>query len=82
MNNLKLFFSALTVSFAILSLTKAMPTDISMSITFICLAVTMLINSKDCINKKQKKTAVYFLVLGVFLLIITAYNIASLIWKI
>ena len=82
MNNLKLFFSALTVSFAILSLTNAMSTDIAMSIMFICFAVTMFINSKESINKKQKKMAICFFVLGVFLLLITAYNVASFIWKI
>ncbi len=38
MKNLKLFFSALTVAFAILGLTKALSTDITMPITFVCLA--------------------------------------------
>ena len=82
MKNLKLFFSALTVAFAILGLTKALSTDITMPITFICLATTMFITSKEYKDKQQKNTAVYFLLLGLFLLIVTAYNVASLIWGI
>jgi hypothetical protein len=82
MKNLKLFFSALTVAFAILDLTKALSTDITMPITFICLATTMFITSKEYKDKHQKNTAVYFLLLGLFLLIVTAYNVASLIWAI
>ena len=82
MKNLKLFFSALTVAFAILGLTKALSTDITMPITFICLATTMFITSKEYKDKQQKNTAVYFLLLGLFLLIVTAYNVASMIWGI
>lgn len=82
MKNLKLFFSSLTVAFAILGLTKALSTDITMSITFICLATTMFITSKEYKDKKQRKSAVYFLLLGVFLLVVTLYNVASIIWGI
>ena len=82
MKNLKLFFSALTVAFAILGLTKALSTDITMPITFVCLATTMFITSKEYNDKQQKNAAVYFLLLGLFLLIVTAYHVASLIWGI
>ena len=82
MKNLKLFFSALTVDFAILGLTKAVSTNITMPIMFVCLSTTMFITSKEYKDKQQKNTAVYFLLLGLFLLIVTAYNVASLIWGI
>jgi len=82
MKNLKLFFSALTVAFAILGLTKVLSTDITMPIMFVCLAITMFITSKEYKDKEEKHTAVYFLLLGIFLLIVTAYNVASLIWGI
>ena len=82
MKNLKLFFSALTVAFAILGLTKALSTDITMPITFACLATTMFITSKEYKDKQQKTTAIYFLLLGIFLLIVTSYNVASMIWGI
>jgi len=82
MKNLKLFFSALTVAFGILGLTKALSTDIAMPIMFVALAITMFITSKEYKDKQQKNTAVYFLLLGLFLLIVTAYNVASLIWGI
>ncbi len=82
MKNLKLFFSSFTVAFAILGLTKALSTDITMPIMFIGLAITMFITSKEYKDKQQKNTAVYFLLLGIFLLIVTAYNIAALIWNI
>ena len=82
MKNLKLFFSALTVAFAILGLTKALSTDITMPITFVCLATTMFITSKEYKDKQQKNLAIYFLLLGLFLLIVTAYNVASKIWGI
>ena len=72
MKNLKLFFSAVTVAFAILGLTKALSTDITMPITFICFATTMFITSKEYKENQQKNTAVYFLLLGLFLLIVTA----------
>ena len=85
MKNLKMFFSALTVAFAILGLTKAFSTDITMPIMFVCLAITMFITSKEYKNKDQKNTAIYFLLLGIFLLIVTTYNVASMIlgvWEI
>ena len=82
MKNLKLFFSALTVAFAILGLTKAISTDITMPIMFICLSITMFITSKEYKEKEQKSTEIYFMFLGVFLLLVTAYNVASIIWGI
>ena len=82
MKNLKLFFSALTVSFAILGLTKALSTDITMPITFVCLASTMFITSKEYKDKQQKASAIYFLLLGVFLLAVTLYNVVSIVWGI
>ncbi|MBQ3151025.1 MAG: hypothetical protein IJB86_07280 [Clostridia bacterium] len=80
MRNIKLFFSALTVAFAILGLTKALTFDITMPITFVCMAITMLISAKEYKDKKQKMSEVLFLSLGILLLIVTAYNIASMIW--
>ena len=82
MINLKLFFSALTVAFAILGLTKAVSADITMPIMFVCLSITMFITSKEYKDKEQKNTAVYFLLLGIFLLIVFAYNVASMVWGI
>ena len=82
MKNLKLFFSALTVAFAILDLTKALSTGITMPITFVCLATTMLMTSKEYKDKQQKSSAIYFLLLGVFLLAVTLYNVVSIVWGI
>ena len=82
MKNLKLFFSALTVAFAILGLTKTISTDISMPIMFVCLSTTMFITSKEYKDKNAKSTSIYFLLLGIFLLIVTAYNVVSMIWGI
>ena len=82
MKNLKLLFSALTVAFAILGLTKALSTDITMPITFVCLASTMFITAKEYKDKQQKSSGVYFLLLGASLLLITLYNVASIIWGI
>ena len=82
MKNLKLFFSALTVAFAILGLTKALSTDITMPIIFVCLSATMFISSKEYKDKQQKSASIYFLLLGVFLLAVTLYNVASIIWGI
>ena len=74
MHNLKLFFSALTVAFAILGLTKALSYDITMPITFLCLTVTIFITSKENKIKGQKKSSLYFLLLGIFLLAVTVYS--------
>jgi len=82
MKNLKLFFSALTVAFAILGLTKAVSTNITMPIMFVCLSTTMFITSKEYKDKKQKSTSICLLLLGIFLLLVTAYNVASMIWGI
>ena len=82
MKNLKMFFSALTVVFGILSITKTLSTNISMPIMFVSLVITMFITSKEYKDKQQKNTSVYFLLLGIFLLIVTIYNVASLIWGI
>ncbi len=82
MRNIKIFFSALTVAFAILGLSKALTFDITMPISFVCMAITMLITAKEYKDKKQKRSAVYFLSLGILLLMVTAYNTASTIWGI
>ena len=82
MKNLKLLFSALTVAFAILGLTRAVSTDITMPIMFICLSIIMFITSKEYKEKEQKGTAIYFMLLGIFLLLVTAYNVSSIIWGI
>ena len=80
MKNLKLFFSALTVAFGILGLTKALSQDITMPIMFVCLAAMMFITYKEYKDKQQRNTAIYFLLLGVFLICVTLYNVASIIW--
>ena len=80
LKNLKVFFSALTVAFGILGLTRALSTDISMPIMFVCLAITMLISSKEYKDNNQKGTAVYFLLLGLFLVAVTVYNVISIIF--
>ena len=82
MRNLKIIFSALTVAFGILGLTKAFSTNITMPIMFVCLATTMFITSKEYKDKQQKNTAIYFMLLGVFLIVVTGYNVASIIWGI
>ena len=82
MKNLKLLFSAFTVAFGILGLTKALSTDITMPVSFCCLAATMLITSKEYKDKQQRNSAIYFLLLGVFLFVVTLYNVASIIWGI
>ncbi len=79
MRNIKIFFSSLTVAFAILGLTKALTFDITLPITFVCIAITMLITAKEYKDKNQKRSAVYFLSLGILLLTVTAYNVASMI---
>ena len=82
METLKLIFSALTTAFGILCLTKALSTDITMPLMFVCLAATMFVTSKEYKDKEQKSTAVYFLLLGVFLSAVTLYNITAMIWGI
>ena len=79
MKQLKLFFSALTVAFGILGLTKALSTDITMPVSFVSLAITFFITAKEQRDNDQKSTATYFLLLGLFLLLVTAYNVASMI---
>ena len=80
MRNMKLLFSVLVVAFAILGLTKALSTDITMPITFVCLAITMFITAKEYKDSEQKHSSVYFVLLGIFLLIVTVYNMISKIW--
>ena len=80
MRNMKLLFSALVVAFAILGLTKALSTDITMPIAFVCLAITMFITAKEYKDSEQKHSSVYFVLLGIFLLIVTVYNMISKIW--
>ncbi len=82
MRNIKLFFSALTVAFGILGLTKALSYDITMPITFLFLSITIFITSKEYRDNGQKRSALYFLLLGIFLLLVTIYNTASVIWHI
>ncbi len=77
MNNLKLLFSSLTVAFGILGLTKAVSNDITMPATIICFAITMFITSKEHKSNECQKSALCFLILGVFLLLVTAYNIIT-----
>ena len=37
---------------------------------------------KDKLDLKQRNTAVYFMIVGIFLLVVTVYNLASIIWGI
>ena len=67
----KNFFSSLTVAFAILGLTKALSTDITMPIMFICMVITMFIIAKEYKELNQKNMAVYFGILGIFLLVLS-----------
>jgi len=78
----KLVFSALTLLFAILGLTRVLSSDLALPITFVGLAVTMFLNAKEYKDKQQKRSAFYFLLVGIFLLLVTAYNVASIIWGI
>ena len=82
MKNIKLFFSAFTVAFGILGLTNALSFEISMPIMFVSMAISMFITSKEYKDKEQKGTAGYFLVLGIFLLVVTVYNVISVLWNI
>lgn len=77
MGNMKLLFSALTVAFAILGLTRALPYNIVMPITFVCLSVTMFVISVEYKKKGQKASAIHFLLLGLFLMAVTVYNVLS-----
>ncbi|MBR6741856.1 MAG: hypothetical protein IKM09_00270 [Clostridia bacterium] len=77
MRNIKLLFSSFTVAFAILGLTKALSYDITMPITFLFLAITMFINAAENKQNGQKKSALCFLLLGIFLLAVTVYNTVS-----
>ena len=52
MKNLKLFFSALTVVFSILVLTKSFSTNILMPLMFISLIMTLLITAKEYYDNK------------------------------
>jgi len=81
MNTLKLIFSSLTVAFAILGLTNALSFNISMPITFIFLGLSIFITSKEYKNKGDKKTSLTFFILGIFLYLITIYNIISTLIK-
>ncbi len=82
MRHIKLIFSSLTVAFGILGLTKALSFSIAMPIMFVCMVITMFITSKEYKDNNQKRSALYFLLLGIFLLIVTIYNTASIIWGI
>ena len=80
MKNIKLFFSALAIAFAILGLSNALSYEITMPITFVCMAITMFITAKEYKDSDQKLSSVYFVLLGIFLLIVTAYNMISKLW--
>ena len=82
MKNLKLFFSVLTVIFSILVLTKSFSTNVLMPLMFISLIMTLLITAKEYYDNKEKTMAIYFLLLSIFLFVVTIYNVISLIWNI
>ena len=77
MQNIKLLFSSLTIAFAVLGITKTLSYDITMPAMFVCLAVTIFITSREYKHSGQKKSSLYFLLLGVFLLAVTVYNVVS-----
>ena len=82
MKNLKLFFSVLTVFFSILVLTKSFSTNVLMPLMFISLIMTLLITAKEYYDNKEKTMTIYFLLLSIFLFVVTIYNVISLIWNI
>ncbi len=82
MHIIKLLFSALTVAFGILGITNTLSYDITMPITFVCLTITLFITAKENKDNGQKNSAICFLLLGMFLLAVTVYNVISMIWRI
>ncbi len=79
---MRLLFSMLTIIFAILGLTKMLSNDFAMPLTFVCLAITNFVTSKEYKDMGKKRSSACFLLLGIFLLLVTIYNTASTIWGI
>ena len=79
---MKLLFSALTLVFAGLGLTGVFSYDVTMPVTFVCLSVTMFITAGEYKRRNQKRSALHFLLLGIFLLIVTIYNTLSIVFGI
>lgn len=65
MKVLQLFLTVLMILFAILGLASVFEYEISQPIMFTCLVILNFINAKDYINKGDKKSANYFLLLSI-----------------
>ena len=84
MKKWKICFSIFTIILAFMALMDNAPIsrDIIMPLMFISLSMNMFTTAKEYREKQQKGTSVYFMVVGIFLLIVTLYNVASLIFGI
>lgn len=77
MRILKVVFSILTIVFAVCSLMQLIPSDLSMPIMFLFMALTMLVNAKEFYDTGAKWDARLFAALALFLFGITFYNVLS-----
>lgn len=67
MKVLKIIFTVLTILFAVLGLMGVLEYDISQPIIFTCLGLLNVITAKEYNSRGDKKSAKYFLILGIFI---------------
>lgn len=77
MRILKIVFSVMTVAFGSIGLMKLLPYDITLPIMFVFMGLVMLLNAKECYDKKSIRDAVVFGGIAIFIYAVTAFNLIS-----
>ena len=78
MRVLKAIFSVLTIVFGSLGLINIVSTDITLPLMFVFMGLTFLTSAKECYDKGAKKDALIFAGVAIFVYVVTAYNLISL----
>lgn len=74
---LKLIFSVLTIAFGAAGMMELIPYEISLPVMFFFLGSAMIANAKENYDKGNKRSALFFCGIAVFVYAVTVYNVLS-----
>lgn len=77
MHKWKILFSVATILFAFAGLIHLLPNEISSPLMFVFMGLKLLVDAKEYYDKGDKKNAVLFVGVVVFIYVVTIYNLLS-----
>ncbi len=77
MRKWKMIFSILTIIFGTIGLMKVVTYNITLPVMFVFLGATFLVNAKEYYDKGDRKDAIFFTMVTIFIYVVTAINLIS-----